>query len=371
MKTVVPFIDLKSQYETLKSEIWDSWQKILENTDFILGEEVKKFEEEFSEYLDIERGIGVASGTDAIHLALRAMGIGENAEVILQANTFIATAFAVSQAGAVPVFVDVNPETLQIEPDRVKEAISPRTKAIIPVHLFGMTAPVQEILNIADHYGLSVIEDACQSHGAEMNGKKAGSFAQLAAFSFYPGKNLGAYGDAGFVAVNDGELGKRIEMLRNYGQAEKFNHLHKGFNSRLDTLQAAVLRIKLRRLEEWNVNRRKVADYYRERLKNTNVKLTKVPENCTPVYHLYIVRVSSRDKIREGLNASGIQTGLHYPCPIHLQPCYSELGYKKGDFPVAEEAAEQMISLPVFPEMTEEQVDYTTSKLLELISETA
>jgi dTDP-4-amino-4,6-dideoxygalactose transaminase len=353
----IPFVDLRAQYQALREEILPAIEQVMATADFILGREVRAFEEEFTGYVGGLAGYGVASGTDALHLALRACGVGPGDEVILPTNTFIATALAVSLAGAKPVLVDIDPETHLLDLEQTAAAITRRTRAIIPVHLFGRAMDLAPLVELAERHGLEIVEDACQAHGARVNGARVGSIGALGTFSFYPGKNLGAYGDGGFIVINREDLVESVRMLRCYGEVRKYHHRIKGFNSRLDSIQAAVLRVKLRRLEEWNRRREALADMYRERLSGLPVK---APAPAAPgghVYHLFVIEVERRDELREYLGARGIATGIHYPIPIHLQGAYRELGHERGRFPVAEEKARRLLSLPIFPEMTEAQVD--------------
>jgi dTDP-4-amino-4,6-dideoxygalactose transaminase len=354
----IPFFDLKRQYDFIEKEVNEKLIEVLRSTHFILGEELEKFENEFAKYCGVEYGVGVASGTDALILSLKALNIGEGSEIITVPNTFTATVDAIARAGAKPVFVDINPETYNIDVNKIEGKITSRTKAIIPVHLYGQPADMEPILKIAKKYNLFVVEDACQSHGAEYNGSKTGSLADLGCFSFYPSKNLGAYGDGGMVVTKNKDLANIIRMMRNYGQSKKYFHDFVGFNSRLDEIQAAVLRIKLKFLDEWNQKRRNIAKKYNELLKGENIILPIEKEFSKHVYHLYVIRCNKRDKLQEFLSLNGISTGLHYPKPIHLQKAYIYLGYKEGDLPISEKYANEVLSLPMFPEMREEEVVY-------------
>jgi dTDP-4-amino-4,6-dideoxygalactose transaminase len=306
-----------------------------------------------------------------LELALRALNIGPGDEVITAANTFIATTLAISYTGAKPMLVDIDARTCNIDVTRIEEAITPATKAIIPVHLFGQPADMDAVLEIAERRGLAVIEDACQAHGARYKGKRAGSLGQMAAFSFYPGKNLGAYGDGGIVVTNDAQLADNVQMLRNYGQREKYHHLLKGYNRRLDTLQAAVLLCKLPHLDAWNAARRQHAQRYRELLAGSPVGLTEEAAFAESVYHLFVVRVANRDAVAARLKDQGISTVIHYPVPIHLQPAYADLGYANGRFPVTEAYAKQIISLPMYAELTEEAIAYVASTLIKAAQDLA
>ncbi|HEY4816490.1 MAG TPA: DegT/DnrJ/EryC1/StrS family aminotransferase [Candidatus Acidoferrum sp.] len=352
----VPFVDLAAQYRTISAEIDEAVSRVIRETDFILGREVSLFEEEFASFCEAKWAIGVDSGTSALELALRAYEIGPGDEVITAANSFIASALAISHAGATPVLVDVDPDTYTINAAAIEKAISPRTKGIIPVHLYGHPADMDPIVQLAERHGLVIIEDACQAHGARYKGKRTGSLGHAAAFSFYPGKNLGGYGDGGMVVTGDQAVAKRLEMLRNYGQKEKYQHMFRGYNRRLDTLQAAVLRVKLKHLDEWNDARRLHAKSYRRLLEQSGIVTPYAVAHAEAVWHLYVIRVDQRDAMKEYLASRGISVGIHYPIPIHLQPAYRDLGYRQGDFPVTEEYARQILSLPMYAELTPEVI---------------
>jgi dTDP-4-amino-4,6-dideoxygalactose transaminase len=361
----VPFVDLGAQYRNISTEITEAISKVLRESDFILGREVSLFEEEFASFCQAKWAIGVDSGTSALELALRAYEIGPGDEVITAANSFIASALAISHAGAKPVLADVDADTFTMDVAAVEKAITPRTKAIIPVHLYGQPADMDPILQLAQRHRLVVIEDACQAHGARYKGKRTGSLGHAAAFSFYPGKNLGAYGDGGAVVTSDSAVAKRLEMLRNYGQREKYQHMFRGFNRRLDTLQAAVLRIKLKHLEEWNEARRQHAKSYSRLLAQTGIVVPRASAASESVWHLYVIRIDQRDALKEHLATRGISVGIHYPIPIHLQPAYRDLGYQHGDFPITEVYARQILSLPMYPELKPEII----CRVAETISE--
>ena len=348
----VPFVDLAAQYRAIEGEISEAVSKVLREGDFILGREVSLFEEEFAAFCEAKWAVGVDSGTSALELALRAYEIGPGDEVITAANTFIASALAISHAGATPVLVDVDADTYTIDVAAIEKAITPRTKAIIPIHLYGHPADMDPILQLAQRHGLVVIEDACQAHGARYKGKRTGSLGHAAAFSFYPGKNLGAYGDGGAVVTSDAAVAKRLGMLRNYGQKEKYQHMFRGFNRRLDTLQAAVLRTKLKHLDEWNEARRQHAKSYSRLLAQSGLVVPRASAVCESVWHLYVIRTDQRDALKEHLVTRGISVGIHYPIPIHLQPAYRDLGHQPGDFPVTEEYSRQILSLPMYAELT-------------------
>lgn len=366
--TAVPFVDLPQQYEDLREEITPAVHAVFERCDFVLGAAVEEFEAAFAGFVDAKHAIGVASGTDALHLILRAMEIGPGDEVITVANTFIATVQAISYAGATPVLVDCDTKYALIDPDAIEAAITPCTRAIMPVHLYGQPANMEAIMRIADARGIPVIEDAAQAHGARLTDNQAcGSIGTAAAFSFYPGKNLGAYGDGGAITTNDDALAERIRLLRNWGSTVKYHHEVKGFNSRLDTVQAAILDVKLRHLKSWNQHRQQAATWYRKQLAGLDgvIALPEAPWTDRHVYHLFVVRLPYHDRaaIMRHLGDAGIQTGIHYPVPIHLQPAYTDLGLQSGAMPVSEKLADEIISLPMFPEITEEQVNYVVSKL--------
>jgi len=353
---MIPFFDLKSQYKEIKSEIDSAIIKVLKNGNFILGNEVELFEREFAKFLKVKFAIGVGSGTCALFLALKSLGVGEGDEVITVPNTFIATALAISHTGAKPVFVDIDERTFNIDPAKIEEKITERTKAILPVHLYGHPADMGPIMEIADERNIKVVEDAAQATGSEYKGRKVGTLGDVAAFSFYPTKNLGAYGDGGIVVTNDAQVAKEISLLRNYGQERKYYHLIKGFNSRLDEVQAAILRVKLKKVDKWNSMRRKNAKLYDKLLEGTDVILPLEKEGCKHAYYLYVIRLAQRDKLQKWLKSKGVDTMIHYPVPIHLQDAYKDLWCNRGDFPVTEKCANEVLSLPMFPELKKEQI---------------
>lgn len=359
----VPFVDLKAQYASVKPEIDRAIQAVVDRCDFILGQAVSDFEDEFARFCEVGYAVGVANGTDALRLGLLAVGIGPGDEVITAANTFIATTEAISQTGARFRLVDVDERTYNLDPSLLEEAITPDTKAILPVHLYGQPADMEPILEVARGHNLIVMEDACQAHGARYRGRRAGSMGHLAAFSFYPAKNLGAYGDAGAVVTNDEALARKLDLLRNHGQKSKYEHVMEGYCSRLDTLQAAVLRVKLRYLDEWNARRRQVAAWYNERLADLPVVRPYVMPDVEHVYHLYVIRTERRDALREFLAGRGIGTGMHYPIPLPMTEAYARMGFRRGQFPVTERLAGEILSLPMFAEMTEAQVDEVTDTI--------
>ena len=357
---MIPLVDLKAQYNSIKTEIDNAIQGVLDTTSFIMGEELERFEEEFALFCNTKYAIGVANGSDALILALKACGIGEADEIITVPHTFIATTEAITHVGGKIVFIDINPKTYTIDVSKIEEKISNKTRAIIPVHLYGQPADMDPIIKLAKEYNLKIIEDAAQAHGAEYQGKKVGSIGDVACFSFYPGKNLGAYGDAGMTTTNNEEISKKLKLLRNHGRiTKKYEHEIEGHSSRLDNLQAAILRVKLKYLNNWNDSRRDNAKKYNELLNNTAGIITPYEADYAKhVYHLYVIRTEKgRDKLRKILKSKGIATGIHYPIPLHLQPAYSYLGYKKGDFPVTEEASQEILSLPMYAELTYEQID--------------
>ena len=361
----VNFVDLKAQYQTIKPEIDAAIQGVISNTAFVLGKAVFDFEEKFAQYCGTKYSLGINSGTSALIMAMKALGIGEGDEVITTTNTFIATAEAISYAGARPVLVDIEDESYNMDPGKLEEAITKKTKAIIPVHLYGQPADMDPILQIAKNKGIFVIEDACQAHGAEYKGRKAGSLGMVGCFSFYPGKNLGAYGEGGGVTTDDEQIAQKVKMLRDHGSPKKFYHEFIGNNCRLEGIQGAVLGVKLNHLDLWNDGRRKNADLYRKYLKGTDVKVPQEMPYAKHVYHVFCVRVKDRQKLMDFLKEKGVFTNIHYPIPIHLQKAYSFLGYKKGDFPVTEGSMDEILSLPMFAELTEEQIKYTTDCIRE------
>jgi dTDP-4-amino-4,6-dideoxygalactose transaminase len=361
----VPFVDLHAQYASIEAEVNLAIKTVLERGDFILGQALEQFEADFAAFIGTEFAIGVDSGMSALMLALRGLKIGPGDEVITSANTFIATALTISGVGATPVLVDVDPETYTLDLDKLERAITPKTKAIMPVHLFGHPEDMDPIMEMAKRHNLFIIEDACQSHGATYKGKTTGTFGDAAAYSFYPAKNLGAYGDGGMIVTSDSELRESIQLLRNYGQTAKYHHAVQGYNNRLDTLQAAVLKVKLQYLAGWNAARRAHADLYGHLLRGSGVELPPQMPEVEPVWHLYAIRTDHRDALRDFLAERGISTGIHYPIPIHMQPAYQDLGLNEGDFPVAERDALRMLSLPMYAELTDEQIEYVAAAIHE------
>ena len=365
-KKNIPFASFKPMHGELKEKLDKAYHTVMERSYFIQGSECAAFEKEFADYCDSRYCIGVATGLDALYLILKAHGIGAGDEVIVPSNTFIATALAVSYVGATPVFVEPELSTYNIDPARIEEAVTDNTKAIMAVHLQGRTADMDAIQAVADKYGLKVIEDAAQAHGALYKGKKTGSLGDAAAFSFYPGKNLGAMGDGGAVVTNDKELADKIRALGNYGSDYKYHHIYQGTNSRLDELQAAFLRVKLPELDKWNSDRRRIAEKYFEGITNPAIMLPpKSDEVFEHVYHVFVIRCEKRDELEKYLNENGVGTVKHYPIPMHMQPCYAELGIEEGKLPIAEEISKTVISIPMYYGMTDEEVEYTIQKINE------
>lgn len=365
MRTIIPFIDIKREYTEISGEITEAIQRVLRSGWFILGEEVEKFEKEFSKYIGTKYGIGVNSGSDALFLGIKALGIGKSDEVITISHTFISTVDAITRNGAKPVFVDIEPDTYCIDVTRIEERITNKTRAILPVHLYGHPADMEPIMEIAKKYHLFVVEDACQAHGAEYNGKKVGSIGDVGCFSFYPIKNLGACGDGGMVVTNNEELAEKLKMLRNYGQPQKYYHDFVGVNSRLDEIQAAILRVKLKHLDERNKKMRGVAKLYSELLEDSGIVTPVEKEYAKHAYHLYVIRHKDRDMLQQKLLNSGIQTRIHYPIPVHKQKAYLDLEFRKEDFPITEKCANEILSLPMYPELKNEEVEYITDAIRE------
>jgi len=361
----VPFVDLKAQYTSIKTEIDTAIQGVLDNTSFIGGSIVKDFEQSFAQYLDAAHCVSCANGTDALEIALQAMGIGKGDEVIVPAMSWIATSEAVTTVGATPVFADVLPEKFTIDPNQIRSKISAKTKAIIPVHLYGRPCEMTEIMNIAREFNLKVLEDSAQAHGAIYNNQKIGSFGDAATFSFYPGKNLGAYGDAGCIVTNDNELAQQCKMICNHGQLSKHSHQIEGRNSRMDTIQAAVLNTKLRHLDTWTNKRIEHVKYYNELLKEGGFTIPVIDDNKS-VFHVYVINIEKRDAVKSKLQEMGISTQIHYPNALPaLKPYQSNNDMK--DFPVADKLAKEGLSIPLFPELTKEQIEYVAGHLLRLV----
>lgn len=355
--TSVPFVDLVAQHAALRSEIEAAIHPVLSQCNFVLGSQVEEFEQAFAKFTRVEHAVGVSSGMDALRLALMALDVGPGDEVILPANTYIATALAVSAVGARPVLVDCDPRTYNIDVGMIEPAISPYTRAVIPVHLTGQSADMEPILEVARRHGLHVVEDAAQAHGTLYKGRPCGSIGIAGCFSFYPSKNLGACGDGGMVTTNDEKLAARLRRLRDYGQRARYQHVEKGLNARLDTLQAAILMVKLRYLPQWNEARAAHAEKYQKMLTRVdNVVIQRTSLYSTHVYHLFVVETEWRDALQKRLSTAGIRTAIHYPIPIHLQQAYTDLGYSKGTFPETEQLAERTLSLPMFPELLSDQI---------------
>ena len=363
----IPYFDLKAQCADLQDEIRAALERVCRNAVFILGEEVAQFESEFAAYCEARHCVALNSGTSALHLALLAVGVRPGDEVITTPNTFVATAEAIVYAGAKPVFVDIDPATANIDPSRIENALTPRTKAIVPVHLYGRPAHLDPILRVARENNLMVIEDACQAHGARYRGQRVGSLGHAAAFSFYPTKNLGAYGEAGALVTNDDDLARFARTMRDHGQTSRYFYDYVGYNYRMEGLQGAVLRVKLKRLEELNRRRQRLAHLYRGLLADAQVDLPQDDPQDECVYHLFVVLVGDRHGVRAGLEARGVQTAIHYPRPLHLQSAYAALGYGAKSFPHAEYACRHVLSMPFFPELTSEQVEEAAGALAKLV----
>ncbi len=363
-KMNVPFASFKPMHEELKEQLENAYRTVMERSYFIQGSECEAFEKEFAEYCESKYCVGVATGLDALYLILKAYGIGAGDEVIVPSNTFIATALAVSYVGATPIFVEPEISTYNINPARIEEAVTDKTKAIMAVHLQGRAADMDGIQKIADKYQLKVIEDAAQAHGTLYKGKKVGSLGDAAAFSFYPGKNLGALGDGGAVVTNDKDLADKVRALGNYGSDYKYHHIYQGTNSRLDEIQAAFLRVKLPQLDKWNEARRMIAKRYFKEIINSQIILPLQPnDEYDHIYHVFVVRCERRDELERYLNDCGIFTVKHYPIPMHMQPCYAELGIKQGELPIAEEISKTVLSIPMYYGMTDEEVSYVIDVL--------
>ena len=361
---MVPFVDLKAQYQSIKPEIDAAIARVIESASFILGPEVENFEQAFAQYIGARFCVGVSSGTAALQLALLASDVGAGDEIILPSNTFFATAGAVSTAGATPVLVDSDCASYTIDASKIEAAINSRTRAIIPVHLYGQPANLDPIFEIAKRHDLLVIEDAAQAHGAEYKGRRVGAMGHAGCFSFYPGKNLGAYGEAGALVTNDEEVAHRARLLRDHGSKQKYRHEIIGYNFRLEAIQAAVLGVKLRHLDSWNNLRRAHAARYHDLLKESELTLPQAAPYARHVYHVYVVQSAARDELQDRLKRAGVQTGIHYPIPIHLQPAYASLGYRVGDFPETERQSRRVLSLPMFAELTEDQIKTVAEAVL-------
>jgi dTDP-4-amino-4,6-dideoxygalactose transaminase len=359
----IPFVDLRRQYQAIRTEVHDAIQHVLDQCAFASGPAVAAFEAEFARYCGVRHCVGVNSGTSALHLALLVCGVGPGDEVITVPMTFVATAWAISYVGARPVFVDIELETYNMDVGQVERAITPRTRAVLPVHLYGQMAHLDPLLEICERHGLALIEDAAQAHGATYRGRRAGAVGRVGCFSFYPGKNLGAYGESGALITHDDAIATRARALRDHAQSERYRHEELGFNYRMDGIQGAVLGVKLRHLDRWNTIRRQVAARYQASLADTPLVQPHEAEGRHHVWHLYVVRSADRDRLQQALAEACIGTGLHYPIPIHLQPAYAHLGYRVGDFPVAEQLAQQCLSLPIYAELSAEEQEHIVQVL--------
>ena len=358
----IPLVDLKANYLSIKEEIDSAIQRIIDNSSFIMGKEVEEFDKNFADFNNSKHAIGVGNGTLALHLALIASGIKQGDEVIVPVNTFIATSEAVSHCNAKPVFVDVEEGSYNINPELIEKTINSKTKAIIPVHLYGNPCKMKEIMEIAKEYNLKVIEDCAQAHGAEYEGKKVGNFGGISSFSMFPAKILGSFGDAGSVITNDDNLAEQVKLLRNHGRHTKYEHLIEGYNYRMHALQAAILNVKLKYLNNWIEKRREIAQKYNNLLKDVVITPKESEKHS---YYMYVIQVRNREKLQEYLKNNDIETGIHYPIPLHLQPAYKNLNYKKGDFPAAEKLSDEILSIPLYPEISEEQINYVAEKIRE------
>jgi dTDP-4-amino-4,6-dideoxygalactose transaminase len=362
----VPYLDLEAQYHALRGEVLRALEEICESSRFAQGPATSNFEAEFATYCGVDHCVSLNSGTSALHLALRCLDVGPGDEVITVSMTFIATAWAISYVGATPVFVDIDPVRRTLNPEKLEAAITPRTKAIIPVHLYGMPAEMERLMAIAERHGLPVIEDAAQAHGARYRGKRVGGFGQIACFSFYPSKNLGAYGEGGALITNDAGIAQRARSLRDHAQTQKYLHDEIGYNYRMDSFQAAVLSIKLKYLDDWNAARTERARHYTELLKHSSYELPAHLSDSECVWHCYVIECAGRDRVHSALQDAGIQSAVHYPLPVHLQKPYAHLGYQLGDLPVTETLCEQCLSLPIYPELSKEKISRVASVLLDL-----
>jgi len=363
----VPFLDLSAQYATIRDEVLEALREVAESASYVLGPRVAEFEEAFANYVGAKSCIGVNSGTSALHLAMICAGVGPGDEVITVPMTFIATSWAISYVGAKPVFVDVDPVTYTMDARQVEERITRRTRAIVPVHLYGQPADLEPLLEISHRRGIPVVEDAAQAHGARYHDRGAGTLGFCGCYSFYPGKNLGAYGEAGAIVTDDDEVAKRLRTLRDHAQSRRYHHAELGFNYRMDAFQGAVLGVKLKHLDSWTEARRRLAQRYREGLAHLPLKLPSEAAGRRHVWHLFVVLHPERDRIRRELEARGIQTGLHYPVPVHLQDAYAHLEHQPGDFPISERVAHGCLTLPLYPEMTEKQQDRVINALREIL----
>ena len=363
----IPFVDLKAQYQSIKMEMDTAIHNIVEDATFIGGNPVVEFERSFADFIGVDHCIGCGNCTDAMEIILKCLEIGVGDEVIVPANSWIATSEAVTSVGGNPVFVDILPGLYTIDPDDILRKITAKTKAVIPVHLYGLPAPMDRIMKIAEDHELKVIEDCAQAHGASVGQQKVGSFGHASAYSFYPSKNMGAYGDSGAMVTNDPELSDKLRMMANHGQLTKHQHQMEGRNSRLDTLQAAILKVKLSHLDHWNQSRIHNAAHYQQLLNGRNIRLPEVPEHYQHVFHLYVVQVENRDEVMNGLKSSGVHCAIHYPTPLPFLPAYHKKGHKPEDFPVVHQNERKILSLPMYPELSESQIDYVSNCLIDLL----
>jgi len=363
----IPLTDLKKQYQTIKEEIDSAIEQVITKTNFILGNEVEEFEEEMTDYLNVKFAVGVASGTDALVLALKALDIGEGDEVITTPFTFIATAEAITRAGAKPVFCDIDEKTYNMDADKIESRITPQTKAILPVHLYGLTCEMDKIVSLAQKHDLKIIEDAAQSFGAKYNDKKAGTIGNLGCFSFFPAKNLGAFGDGGLVVTNDEQIMQKLKSLRNHGQTKQYHYTMHGFNSRLDTLQTAILKVKLNHIDKWIEMRRENAEYYKKLFSGTDIITPFIPDYAEHSFNYYTIRAEkNRDRIKNHLKENDIASAIYYPLCLHLQEVYKNLGHKLGDFPVAEKLQNEVLSLPMYPELEKKEMEEIVKSITNL-----
>jgi len=363
--TPVPYLDLPAQMRAIRSEVDAAIARTLENCSFCLGPDVARFEEEFAKYVGAKHCVAFNSGTSALHVAMLLLNVGAGDEVITTPFTFVATSWAISYVGAKPVYVDIDEATFNLDPKLVEKSITPRTKVVMPVHLYGHPADLDPLLGVCRKHKLPLVEDAAQAHGATYRGKIVGTFGEMSCFSFYPGKNLGAYGEGGGLATNNADYAARAKALRDHGSTKRYYHDEIGYNYRMEGIQGAVLAVKMKYIEKWTRERRRVAHRYNELLADTPLQLPKEADNAESAWHLYVVRHPRREELKKHLEANGVGCGLHYPVPLHLQKCYAHLGYKEGDFPVAEKAARECLSLPIYPEMTEEQIQRVAEVLQE------
>jgi dTDP-4-amino-4,6-dideoxygalactose transaminase len=359
MQKKINLFNLKEQHSQVKEEIDQAIRRVFDNTSFVLGKEVEEFEDNFARYCNLKHCIGVSSGADALYLSMKALGVKQGDEVIVTTNGFVGTINPISRLGAKPVFVDCNESDFNIDVNKIEPAITGKTKAIIPVHLYGQPAEMDSIREIAQKHNLYIIEDACQAHGAEYKGERVGGLGHLGCFSFYPTKNLGGAGDGGAITTNDDQLAEKLRILRDCGQKEKYISVLKGDNCRLDSIQAAILNVKLKYLDQWNKQRREKAQLYNKLL--NKVEIPKTNDNLNHVYHLYVIKTKLRDQLVKALESKGITTGIHYPIPLHLQEAYKDLGYRKGDFPVSEKLSQEVLALPIYPELKEEEIEYISN----------